>query len=125
MSGLTLDAGALIAYGRDDRLVGLLLKRIWEKGDTVYVPAGVVGRVWRDGRRQVWLARLLNRREVDVVHLDALGAKASGEICARAGTADVIDASVIVCAAQRGTPVVTGDLEDLRRLGPAIPLIAI
>lgn len=120
-----MDAGALVAYGRDNRRVAVLLKRVWDRGDTIYVPAGVVGQVWRDGATQVWLARLLSRKGVDIVPLDTLGAKMSGELCGRAGTADVVDASVVLCAAQYRTPVVTSDVADLRHLDPSVALIVV
>ena len=55
MSGQTLDAGALIAFERNDRAVVALLARALEVGYSLAVPAGVVGQVWRDGRRRARL----------------------------------------------------------------------
>ena len=70
MSGATLDAGALIAFERNDRkLVGLLSLAL-ELGWSMAVPAGVVGQAWRDGRRQARLARRLGSRDVEVEGLD-------------------------------------------------------
>ena len=44
-------------------------------------------------------------------------ALAAGELCGKAGTADVIDASVALVAARAGvTHLFTSDPEDLRRL---------
>jgi hypothetical protein len=59
MSGLTLDTGALIAFDRNDRRVVALIARAVTHGLSLAVPAGVVGQVWRDGRRQARLSRLL------------------------------------------------------------------
>ena len=59
MSGVTLDAGALVAFDKGDRRVAAMLLRAVETKTSVAVPAGVVGQVWRDGRRQARLARLL------------------------------------------------------------------
>jgi hypothetical protein len=66
MSGLTLDSGALIAFERMDRRVLSVLARALARRETFAVPAGVVGQVWRDGRTQARLARLLAAPEVEV-----------------------------------------------------------
>jgi hypothetical protein len=57
-NGLTLDAGALIALERGDRRLLALLGEALRRGLFFRVPAGVVGQVWRDGRKQATLARL-------------------------------------------------------------------
>jgi hypothetical protein len=125
VSGITLDAGALIAFERNDRHVVSVIARALERGLRVAIPAGVVGQVWRDGRRQVTLVRLLGSRAVDVEPLDDAMARAAGQLCGATGTSDVIDASVVLCARARGHAVMTGDTEDLRRLDPDLRLVAI
>jgi hypothetical protein len=45
--GLTLDAGALIAFERNDRRLVAVIARSLEHGHGLAVPAGVVGQVWR------------------------------------------------------------------------------
>lgn len=120
---LTLDSGALIAFERNQREVTALLKRARERGERLAVPAGVIGQVWRDGRRQVRLARLLGSGAVEVVALDDLGARAAGQLCGRTGTTDVIDASVILCARSRGRRVVSSDPKELRALDRQIEVI--
>lgn len=125
MSGLTLDAGALIAFERGDRRVLALVARARERSLPLAVPAGVVGQVWRDGRRQARLARLLASSTVEVEALDDLGARAAGQLCGVAGTADVLDASVVLCARRRGQGVVTSDPEDLGRLAPSLRLVVV
>ena len=70
MSGLTLDAGALIAFDRNDRRLVRLIARTRELGHTLAVPAGVVGQAWRDGRRQARLARFLGSSDVEIEALD-------------------------------------------------------
>ncbi|MGH2862010.1 MAG: PIN domain-containing protein [Solirubrobacteraceae bacterium] len=118
-----LDAGALIAFERNDREVVALIKRARERGELLAAPAGVVGQVWRDGRRQARLARLLGSGALDVVPLDDFAARAAGQLCGLAGTSDVIDASVVLCARARGRCVVSSDPEDLRALDAEITLI--
>ena len=91
---LILDSGALIAFERTDRR----LIRLLELAGTLHVPAGVVGQVWRNPARQVRLVRLLAAEEVELRDLDVDTAKAAGHLCGATGTADVVDASVVLLA---------------------------
>jgi len=45
MAGLTLDAGALIAFERNNRRIVGLIVRSLEIGQSLAIPAGVVGQV--------------------------------------------------------------------------------
>jgi predicted nucleic acid-binding protein len=125
MKGLTLDAGALIAFERNDRRIVALVARAREHGFSLAAPAGVVGQVWRDGRKQVRLARLLGASEVEVEALDDQRAREAGQLCGAHKTKDVVDASVVLCARKRGHHVVTGDPDDIRRLDARIPIIPV
>lgn len=116
---LVLDAGALIAFERGDRRVRALLA----EARRIVIPAGALGQAWRDGRRQVPLRALCDSSKAEVVPLDRLRAEAAGVLCARAGTSDVIDASVVLTARQqKDAVVVTSDPDDLRRLDPSLRL---
>lgn len=118
---LILDAGALIAVDRNDRSVIDLVELAWRTGQAVLVPAGVLAQVWRSGRRQAAVARVLKAKMTRVVPLDEGDAKASGVLCGETGTADVIDASVVVVAGANPTAVVvTSDPDDMRRLEPKL-----
>jgi predicted nucleic acid-binding protein len=125
MSGVTLDTGALIAFERNDRRVVALLTRALELGYSLAVPAGVVGQAWRDGQRQARLARLLGSREVEVEALDDQRAREAGQLCGVARHADVIDASVVLCARRRGHRVMTSDPKDIRRLDAKLRIIVV
>lgn len=125
MSGVTLDAGALIAVERDRRPVEVLLRQARERGERIAVPAGVIAEVWRDGRRQARLARLLADDAVDIVALDDRAARAAGQPCGVAGTRDVVDASVAWCARERGDVVLTSDPDDLHRLDARLRIVAV
>lgn len=125
MPGLTLDAGALIAFERNDRPTVALIARSLLHGHSLAVPAGVVAQVWRDGRRQVRLARLLGAREIDIVVLDDQRAREAGQLCGVRGTTDIVDASVVLCARARRHRIVTSDPDDLRRLDSETVLIAV
>ena len=114
---VTLDAGALLAFERNDRSVRDRIYLALADGWRVKVPAGALAQVWRDRRRQVRLARLLGEDGVTVADLTEDAAKASGELCGRTATSDVIDASVVVCArGQRSSTVLTSDPSDIARL---------
>ena len=125
MAGLTLDAGALIAFERKDRRVVGLLARALAHRQSIAIPAGVVAQVWRSGRRQVPLARLLGASCVEVVPFDDFESRRAGQLCGARGTRDVIDASVVVCAQERRHRVLTSDPEDLRALDPKTEIIAV
>jgi hypothetical protein len=125
MAGLTLDAGALIAFERNDRRVVALLARALHHEWALVVPAGVVGQVWRDGRRQARLARLLATHAVHIEVLDDRRAREAGQLCGVRGTADVIDASVVLGARARGHKIVTSDPDDIERLDPHADMIVV
>ncbi|MGA3219760.1 MAG: PIN domain nuclease [Acidimicrobiales bacterium] len=125
MSGLTFDAGALVGFEHAQRRAVSLVARARERGEHVAVPAGVVGQVWRDGRTQANLARLLGSDLCDVLVLNDAEARAAGQLCGLRGTTDVIDASVVLCARARRHRVATSDPDDMRRLDPRIELIVI
>src|SRR5215831_7950616 len=115
-AGIVLDTGALIALDRGDKRMIALLQRALIQGRAFRVPAGVLGQAWRDGRLQVTLARFLRSEEVQIDPLDEYLARSCGELCAAANSRDVIDASVVILARERRAPIVTSDVDDLRRL---------
>jgi hypothetical protein len=124
-ASVTFDAGALIALERGDRRLVALLAEIARRGGHIRVPSGVVAQAWRDGRRQATLARFLRTDAVQIVSLDAPLSRSCGELCGATGTADVIDASVVIVAREHGDVILTSDPEDLRRLSPKAQLMAI
>jgi len=115
----------LIALDRGDKRLIALLDRALAQRLKLRVPSGVVGQAWRDGRIQVTLARFLRIDEVEIIPLDEQLARACGELCGATETADIIDASVVILARQRGDHIVTSDPRDLRRLDPNCPIIPI
>lgn len=69
-----------------------------------------------------FLARFFALAEVSALSLDLHLARACGELCAIGGTADVIDALVVLVAREHRDPILTNDVEDLRRLDPTARL---
>jgi hypothetical protein len=44
-------------------------------------------------------------------------------LCAASGASDVVDVSVVVCARERGHPVVTSDPGDIAAIDPGLTLL--
>ena len=123
--GYTFDTGALIAVDRGDRRVALLLSRAGERSGTITIPASSLAQAIRAPQRQARLVRLVRDRGTRVIALDQPVATRVGRLLAASGTADVVDAHVVVCARQAGTTVVTSDPDDLRRLDATLPIFAL
>lgn len=119
---VVFDTGALIALERGNERLRALLGLAVEMDATIIVPAGVLAQAWRDGAKQSRLSKFAKDPRVVVEVLDAETARASGALCARAETSDVIDASVIVAAMRHRCGVVTSDPADLERLAPTVAL---
>jgi predicted nucleic acid-binding protein len=125
-SGLTLDAGALIAIERGDRRLRVLLDEAEAIGWPIVVPVGPLAQAWRDGARQDVLGRFLNATDrVEIVEWDASTARAAGILCGRTGTSDVVDASVVLCARERNHHVVTSDPRDFEVLDAKLSVIIV
>jgi len=119
---VVLDAGALIALERGDGRMRALCREALRTGAQMVIPAGALGQVWRGGPRQAVLSALMSADTTRVPPLDRVLAQASGVLCARAGTSDVVDASVVLVARRERAVVITSDVDDLRALDPTLPL---
>jgi hypothetical protein len=121
---IVLDSGALIAVERNDREMIAIIKRERSENRTPLSHGGVIGQVWRGG--QASLARLLFGVEVQAID-DGFGRRV-GVLLGTAGTADVVDAAVVLLAGD-GDDIFTSDPNDLRELalaaGTHVELIAI
>ena len=113
---LVLDAGALIAYERGSRTVQAFLERAYRRGDDIRTTTAVVAQGWHGDPRQVLVARLL--RGVDERDLTSAQARRVGRLLRQAGTADVVDGT-LVDVADDGDEVLTSDPDDIRRLAAA------
>jgi hypothetical protein len=117
VSALILDAGALVAVDRDDRPMIARLRASEQHGLELRTNAMVIAQVWRDRHgRQVNLARLL--RAVDVRAVSQRDGRDAGVLQAAAGTADAIDATVVLLAAP-GDRILTSDPGDITVLAAA------
>ena len=125
MTGLVLDAGALIALEREHRSALLLVKRALSGTNRIIVPATALAQVARDLRRQVRLARLLRHSSCVVAPLDRAAALRVGRLLADSGTVDVVDAHVVSVAQALRLAVLTSDVDDLHALDPDLVLVPV
>lgn len=123
MAGLTLDTGALIAIDRGDERARAWLEAALRRGELPTVPAVAVPEAWRDGSRQARLARFLARTEIEP--LDGELAQRAGELQARTGTDDPVDAVVAASAASRGDQLLTSDPDDMQALADDLRTIRV
>lgn len=125
MSGITFDAGGLIALDRNRRQVIVLLARATELGTRIVVPASALAQVIRNPARQARLSRLIRQAETDLVPLDGSDATAVGLLLAETATADIVGAHVVVCARRTRSVVITSDPGDIGRIDPELRLVAV
>ncbi len=91
-----------------------LHRRMLSRGVVPTIPAVVLAQGWRGGP-QPQMSRLLAGCYVEP--LDEQLARSAGAACGRAGTSDIVDATVVVGAAARGDQVITSDPDDIGHLG--------
>jgi hypothetical protein len=125
LTGVTFDAGGLIALDRNDRRVIALLARAKERGFRITIPATALAQAMRNPARQARLSRLIRQAGTDLIPLAGPDATAVGLMLARSGTADIVNAHVVVCAHRAGQVVVTSDAGDLRRLSQDLRLVIV
>lgn len=123
---IVLDAGAFIAFERQDVRVQEYLRLARWRNEALRTTAPVVAQVWRDGARQASVARLLNL--VDIRPVGEAEAKAAGRLLADSGTSDAVDA-LVTLVARSGDTIMTSDPDDLARtaaaLGHAVSIIRV
>lgn len=109
------DAGALIAAGNGSRPFSLIAQAAARAGTLPRVPTTVLAQVWRGtGPKQALLSLAL--RTCQVVPFDEEAARLAGTLCGRAGTSDVVDASVVILAVRYRAGIVTSDRGDIAKL---------
>ncbi|MEV6415539.1 PIN domain-containing protein [Kribbella sp. NPDC051718] len=117
MRSIVYDAGALVAAERGSPRMLILHKELAAAHVRPIVPVVVLAQVWRGGP-QHQISRLL--KGCDIVSDDLRVGRAAGVICKSSGTADVVDAIVVVTAVQHQASVVTSDPDDLTHLASSI-----
>ncbi len=113
MTRLVLDAGAFVAFEKGDSRVRARLAAARQLGLEVATTSPIIGQVWRDGRRQAMVARLIAATNVDAP--TERDARRAGELLARSKTRDIVDA-LLVGGVRDGDTVLTSDPDDIDRL---------
>lgn len=114
MAGLTLDAGALIAYERGQEHIRKILAVGYERGFVPTIPAIALAEVWRGDAKDARIARLLKACSIEVV--DERLARAAGGLRRATPGANAVDACVAIGVRRRGDAIATSDPDDMRAL---------
>ena len=113
-----LDSGALIALEKNDRAMWRRLKTALLDKRVPVTHGGIVGQAWRGGGpRQALLSRAL--AGIDVRPLDEGLGRAAGNLLARDGSVDAIDAALVLLA-DDGDDIVTSDPDDIEPLAASL-----
>lgn len=110
------DAGALVAAERNSPQVWHEHRRLLERKLVPVTTAPVVAQVSRSPR-QANLRRFL--KGCTIVPFAAVEAHEVGGLLARSGTADVVDAHLVLQAAARDAAALTSDVDDIEWLAAA------
>jgi hypothetical protein len=108
-----LDTGAFIAIEKRDRRVGAMLRVLQQARVPVWTSSAAIAQVWRDGRKQAQLARVL--AGVGVRAFAPVEDRRTGELLGRARTEDVVDGHVAMVV-EDGDQILTADRRDLEHL---------
>jgi predicted nucleic acid-binding protein len=124
VAGLTLDAGALIAYERGGARVREILTIAYARGVVPTIPAIVLAEVWRGDPRDARVARLLKACSIESVNEQL--ARAAGELRRTTPGSGTVDACIAVGARSRRDAIATSDVGDMRSLlGPGFTILAV
>lgn len=109
---LVIDSTVLIALDRGDRDTWLRLRRLVARKGVPLVPTVALAQAWRPPGQALALCR--------TVPLDERTARSAGALCRRAGTSDVVDASIVATASRNGGYVWSDD-PDIAMLTEHLP----
>ena len=122
MNGFVYDAAVLVAADRNERRTWAQHKARLEFGPLPLVPAPVVAQVSRSPQ-QAQLRRFLTG--CMVIPLGETEAQEAGRLLGLTKTADVVDAVVVTTALRQKAGILTGDPDDIERLGASGREIAV
>jgi predicted nucleic acid-binding protein len=124
VAGLTLDAGALIAFERGEERIREILAVAYARGLVPTIPAIALAEVWRGDAKDARVARLLKACSIETI--DETLARAAGRLRRATPGAGAIDACIAVGVSQRGDAIATSDPGDMRKLlGTGLTILAI
>ena len=113
---LILDSGAILGLARGDAVARAALELAVREGYVAVIPTPVLAQVHRGGHDRARIDRVVNAVGAALPTSEAI-ARRAGELQAKTGTADVVDA-IVVAEALASVPAVilTSDPRDLGRL---------
>ncbi|MEV5745261.1 hypothetical protein AB0L30_34825 [Microbispora rosea] len=117
MRAIVYDAGALLAAERRNPDFLALHDELTATRIRPLVPVVALAQAWRGGP-QHQISRVL--KGCDIRPDDEHVGRAAGIACAAAGTADAVDAIVVVTAVRYQASVVTSDPDDLKHLADSL-----
>jgi predicted nucleic acid-binding protein len=124
VAGLTLDAGALIAYERGGQRIREILAVAYARGLVPTIPAIALAEVWRGDAKDARIARLLKACSIEAV--DERLAREAGRLRRATSVVGTVDACIAVGVSKRGDAIATSDAGDMRRLlGPRFTILAV
>jgi predicted nucleic acid-binding protein len=124
VAGLTLDAGALIAYERGEERVREILAVAYARGLVPTIPAIALAEVWRGDAKDARVARLLKACSIEPV--DERIARAAGPLRRTTPNAGTIDACIAIGVRRRHDAIATSDPDDMRALlGPDFTILGV
>lgn len=109
---MILDAGVFVSVDRREPAAIPFVTRTDRDDIDLHTSEAVIAQVWRNGARQARLAAFL--RTVEIHPLD--DGRAVGRILRDSGTRDVVDAHLGLLAEELDDDILTGDVDDLRRV---------
>ena len=113
---MILDAGGILALTRGSADARAALDRAVREGYVVLIPTPVLAQVHRGGRDRAHVDRVVKAVDA-LLPTSALVARRAGELQAKAGTSDAIDAIVAAEALESAPSLVRmSDPGDLERL---------
>jgi predicted nucleic acid-binding protein len=113
---MILDAGGILALTRGSADARATLERAVREGYVAVIPTPVLAQVHRGGRDRAHVDRVVNMVDA-LLPTSELVARRAGELQAKAGTSDAVEAIVAAEAlASVPTLVLTSDPGDLKRL---------
>lgn len=109
---MILDAGPLISVDKNRRVLAALMAAAIEADEVLRTSEAIVAQVWRSPK-QANLSKALNAMEV---HSEFGNGRLIGELMAKTGTSDPVDAHLAVLARRINEPVLTSDVDDFNAL---------
>jgi predicted nucleic acid-binding protein len=124
VAGLTLDAGALIAFERGADRIREILTVAYARGVVPTIPAIALAAVWRGDAKDARVARLLKACSIESV--DERLARAAGGLRRATSGSATIDACIAVGVRARRDALATSDPKDMRKLlGAGFTILAV